>query len=279
MLITSFGSMISLMPNLAISMGAVAAGTTAANLGFKKATISVLTFQTALGPLWLVLLAITAAIAAVVTIGISLYKAYYKDADAAKEAAKNAAELTKQYEELKNKAEELKKTISDYKDAKNELKDLKQGTEEYNEALEKANATAKKLMETYNLYDKVEYKNGLLTFKEGTLESLQGQINADAQSAAKRMYASKIQLNNANIRSAITETRRSTDRAFNPLGLIDDLVMMRTPIPKNSMVLLNDTIKITDEQVKDITNSLQRLKNENEIQYEKIKNSSSAMEE
>lgn len=129
-------------------------------------------------------------------------------------------------------------------------------------------------MEKYNLYDKAEYKGGLLTFKEGTLENLQGQLDTDVQNASTRMYSAKIQANNAALKSQTTDAVRSTGVGFNPFGLIDDIFAGLNPL-----VLLNDTISITDNQVRDITSKLQQLEKEDEIQYEKIKNSNQAFEE
>lgn len=271
LIITGFTTMKTSLVGLAVSFGVVGSAEEAATMGAVQFGAAI---WTALAPILPIILAVVAAVALLV-VGINAaIKAWNADADAAREAAQAAKEAEESYLKLKEAAEELKKTVSDYNDAKEELKDLKKGTEEYNKALEEANKTAKELMEKYNLYDKAEYKGGLLTFKEGTLENLQGQLDTDVQNASTRMYSAKIQANNAALKSQTTDTVRSTGVGFNPFGLIDDIFAGLNPL-----VLLNDTISITDNQVRDITSKLQQLEKEDEIQYEKIKNSNQAFEE
>ena len=271
LIITGFTTMKTSLVGLAVSFGVVGSAEEVATMGAAQFGTAI---WTALAPILPIILAVVAAVALLV-VGINAaIKAWNADADAAREAAQAAKEAEESYLKLKEAAEELKKTVSDYNDAKEELKDLKKGTEEYNKALEEANKTAKELMEKYNLYDKAEYKGGLLTFKEGTLENLQGQLDTDVQNASTRMYSAKIQANNAALKSQTTDTVRSTGVGFNPFGLIDDIFAGLNPL-----VLLNDTISITDNQVRDITSKLQQLEKEDEIQYEKIKNSNQAFEE
>ena len=271
LIITGFTTMKTSLVGLAVSFGVVGSAEEAATMGAVQFGAAI---WTALAPILPIILAVVAAVALLV-VGINAaIKAWNADADAAREAAQAAKEAEESYLKLKEAAEELKKTVSDYNDAKEELKDLKKGTEEYNKALEEANKTAKELMEKYNLYDKAEYKGGLLTFKEGTLENLQGQLDTDVQNASTRMYSAKIQANNAALKSQTTDAVRSTGVGFNPFGLIDDIFAGLNPL-----VLLNDTISITDNQVRDITSKLQQLEKEDEIQYEKIKNSNQAFEE
>lgn len=271
LIITGFTTMKTSLVGLAVSFGVVGSAEEVATMGAAQFGAAI---WTALAPILPIILAVVAAVALLV-VGINAaIKAWNADADAAREAAQAAKEAEESYLKLKEAAEELKKTVSDYNDAKEELKDLKKGTEEYNKALEEANKTAKELMEKYNLYDKAEYKGGLLTFKEGTLENLQGQLDTDVQNASTRMYSAKIQANNAALKSQTTDAVRSTGVGFNPFGLIDDIFAGLNPL-----VLLNDTISITDNQVRDITSKLQQLEKEDEIQYEKIKNSNQAFEE
>lgn len=271
LIITGFTTMKTSLVGLAVSFGVVGSAEEAATIGAAQFGAAI---WTALAPILPIILAVVAAVALLVVGVNAAIKAWNADADAAREAAQAAKEAEESYLKLKEAAEELKKTVSDYNDAKEELKDLKKGTEEYNKALEEANKTAKELMEKYNLYDKAEYKGGLLTFKEGTLENLQGQLDTDVQNASTRMYSAKIQANNAALKSQTTDTVRSTGVGFNPFGLIDDIFAGLNPL-----VLLNDTISITDNQVRDITSKLQQLEKEDEIQYEKIKNSNQAFEE
>jgi hypothetical protein len=117
---------------------------------------------------------VIAAIAALVAIVYVLVKAWNKDAEAAKAAQKQVADMENAYNEAKTAAEDLKSTISDWSSAKDELSELNKGTEEYAEKLKEANAKAKELIETHGLYGKysVNSETGLIEFDEGVLEEL-----------------------------------------------------------------------------------------------------------
>ena len=215
MLVTSFGSLVTLMPNLAIGMGAVAAGTKATDLSFKSATVSVLTFETALGPLYLVLLAIAAAIAGVVAVCVTLYNIYNADAEAATRARQAAEDAAKAYEELNQKAEELKQTISDYSDGLEQLKKLTSGTKEYEEALDDVNKKARELIETYKLYDDYSYENGILKINEDALERAQIQMNKRTRDALIYKYSTEIAATMAENVSSRTNLQRTINRKIN----------------------------------------------------------------
>ena len=115
-----------------------------------------------------------AAIAGLVAIIALLVKAWNADADAAKAAQRQVADLENAYNEAKTAAEDLKSTISDWSSAKDELSELNKGTEEYAAKLEEANAKAKELIETHGLYGQysVNSETGLIEFDEGVLEEL-----------------------------------------------------------------------------------------------------------
>ena len=92
----------------------------------------------------------------------------------------------------KNAAEELKNTINGYDSAVDKLSDLKKGTKEYEEALKEANAAAEELIEKYGLFDQYEVKDGVITFKDGALDKLQAEQDAETAGAKSKLYASKI---------------------------------------------------------------------------------------
>ena len=153
---------------------------------------------------------VAAAIAAVVVVAKSLYDAYHKDAQGAKEAADQAKMLADRYKEAKAAAEELKDTISDWSEAHDALADLEEGTQEYADALENANAKAKELIETYKLWDGYETKNGIISFKSGVLEDLQQQEKEKANKAESQMYGAQIYANQAQLRSETTNQSRKS---------------------------------------------------------------------
>lgn len=182
---------------------------TGAKIGNKVATDSLIVstsalgvaIQTALPPL----LAITAAIAAIIGIGYALVKAWNADADAAKAAAENASHLKKSYEELKTSADELKQSISDYSDAIKSLEDLDYSTKEYAETLQETNKKAKELIETYQLFGKYHYENGVIVFNEGVLDDVNQRRTSAVTNANIAYQASEIASNEAQLKANRTE--------------------------------------------------------------------------
>lgn len=216
MIISGFSSLVTLMPNLAVSMGLA---TSAADIGFKQATVSVLTFQTALGPLGWVLLAITAAVAGLVALGMIFAKNLNADAKAAEDAAKESQNLTENYEKLKNAAQELKDTISDYQAGLDELKKLDESTKEYGETLDKVNEKAKQLIETYGLYDQYDIVDGVIKFHDGVLDKIQAEADQQAEAARQEMYTSKINSNVMSLSNKATQISRGTGTNWGKLTL------------------------------------------------------------
>ena len=161
-----------------------------------------------------VIAALTALVAAIGAVSKALIDAHNADANGAKEAAEQVEVLTERYEELKNKAQELNDAIADYQDARNALEDLEKGTDEYAEALENANQKARDLIETYGLWDQYEYKDGLITFKDGVLEQVQKKADDAANQAQVQMYQGNIYSNQANLRDETTNVRRFANKGY-----------------------------------------------------------------
>lgn len=208
MLITQFDTIRTLMPNLAVSMGIVGAS---AKMGFRQATIAVLTFKTALGPLWLALLGVAAVIGTVVGVGYALVKAYNADADAAKEAAERSKETADAAQEAKEAYEVLKETLDGYDTAVEKMKDLTVGTEEYTEALKEANEEAMALIEANGDLAKKATRNaqGLIEFRDedGNLidrKQLEKQSLTSANKASAAANLAEIDSNNASLKSQRT---------------------------------------------------------------------------
>lgn len=196
------------------SVGGKAATSAISSLAVQLGVVesSAVAAEMSAGAMWTAMLGpIALIIAGVAAVGVGIYalvKAYNADADAAKQAAEQAEVLTNRYQELQTTAEELKQTISDYSDAIEQMKSLDKQTEEYTTTLEQANKKAKELIETYKLYDKYHIENGVITFDEGTLESIQEQANSAANKAESEMYAAKIASNQASLKSQTTDTGR-----------------------------------------------------------------------
>ena len=167
---------------------------------------------TLLWPIGLVMAAI-AAIVAVIAGFVAAIKAvikeHEKEAQAAKDAAKATEDLTKKYNDCKQAADDLKQSISDYSDAIKALSSLTKGTEEYEGALEAANAKAKELIDTYGLYDKYFYKDGVITFEEGALEEAQEEARQKTNIAEQQMNASNVILGDARIEQQADELSKS----------------------------------------------------------------------
>lgn len=206
MLITNFSSIKMMMPSLAVALGAPGASAT---MGFTSATAAVLGFQTALGPLGLVLLGIAATIAAVTAACVALSNAYNADAIAAKEAADAAKEAATSAEEATNAYEELVSGLNAYDTAVEKLNDLKEGTDEYTEALREANNEVLNLVR--NNQDLAQYvernDKGLLTFSEDSeniIKAAQQRMN----SAEAASNIAQINANQAQLRSDRTDVMR-----------------------------------------------------------------------
>lgn len=212
LMITAFQTLGSLMPSLAVAMGAPGASAT---MGFASATASVLAFETALGPLGWVLLAVTGIIAGLVAVGTALANAYDADAAAAREAAKASQEAADAANEAKTAYDELVSGFDKYDAAVDELKNLTEGTDEYKEALQNANEEVLNLIRNnQDLAQYVERDNsGLLKFTEDSKDLV--------ESARKRMNSTQaasdiaqVNANNKQLQSNRTDLIRDMGLDF-----------------------------------------------------------------
>ena len=264
MIISGFSSIGRILPGINAMIGATATGTKVLGSSALAATIEIHGLKLAMWEVYLIIAAIVAIIG-LVTVGIkALSDAYNADAIAAQQAAEAAQEAKKAFGDAKTAADNLKTTISDYTDALSQLKDLKSGTEEYTEALESANAKAKELIETFGLYDEAYTQNGMILFKDNSLENLQARADSAVRAAEAQRYSTQISANQAKLRSDQTDLRREIGLAFDPRGLANDVFV---PITNNALAIIDDFKGATDEQVSDIVNRLTKLKESNESAY------------
>lgn len=160
-------------------------------------------------PILPIILAITAAVAA---LGVAIYagvKAYNADADAAKKATEVHKELKQAYEDEKQALEDLRDSLDAYSEAQNAIDGLVKGTEEWAEATEEANAQVLELLSKYpKLAQYISDVDGRLQISaEGQQELInmqkeQVKIAQDAQSL------SAIQENKVQSRNEITQASR-----------------------------------------------------------------------
>lgn len=196
------------------------AGGTAAKIAETGATIAAKLAQhglnAALAPFIGLMLAAVAAILPYVAAAGALaaavwliVDAYNADAEAAKNAQAQVDSLTTQFEECTTAAEELKRTISSWEDGVSALEKLDHRTEEYKNKLKEVNEEAKKLIETYGLYDDYTVESGMIKFNEGVLENIQNQADEKASEVEAQLNVAKTIFNGANIKSQSTDLKRS----------------------------------------------------------------------
>ena len=180
------------------------------------ATLAQHGLNAAIAPFIGLMLAAVAAIAPYVilagALAVAIYAvvdAYNADAEAAKNAQAQVDSLTTQFDECTTAAEELKKTISSWEDGITALEQLDHSTEEYKNKLKEVNAEARKLIETYGLYDDYTVEDGIIKFNKGVLEDIQNQADAKVAAVETQLNAAKIISNNANIKSQGTDLGRS----------------------------------------------------------------------
>ena len=203
-LIANFKSLTEFLPALtsqtnALAMAMGAEGVTAAS-GFGASLAGIISVA---APYVL-------AIGAVVAIGYALVKAYNADADAAREAAKEAENLKNEYHQIKDSYQELQDSISNYANSLNAIKKLEKGTLEWKQAVLELNEQVLELIDKYPELSKfVVSKDGALGITEqGINQLLQNQWNS-VQSAYQSSNIGQMRANEASLNSAMTNFRRS----------------------------------------------------------------------
>lgn len=181
---------------LSVAMGALE---TAEGATFSTALTGILTVETALGPVWLVILAITSAVVALGVAINAVIADFDEEKNAAAVAAEQVQEATKSFEECSNAAKKLHSNITDYYNAVDNFNQLTSTAEGYADALNTANEKALELIKTLDLYDNYHYENGLIVIDDQALAEAQFKANRAANVSEKGLYTSQIYQSSADL--------------------------------------------------------------------------------
>lgn len=252
------------------------AATTANTAATAAGTTATVAFGTALKAAFPPLLAISAIIGIVAGGIYALVKAYNSDADAAKLASENAAQLSEATTSVKNSYDNLQNSFSTYQDAKQSLGDLKQGTEEWNDALKETNDSVISLLDSYPELAKyvTRDKNGVLQISQSDFDEFaEEQEEIIARNEAISGVASSA-ADSAQQKASETSLRRTIDWIETAGGTsysanlsesqLDQLYKMIEEQGEQSIFdeqAVADTFKVsvTDPMVKAITDSAGKI--------------------
>ena len=253
MLLMNLNSLKNLLPAIAgatnkaaIAMGAE--GVTAAS-GFGTSLMGIISIA---GPYVL-------AIGAVIGVVYALVKAYNADADAAREAKKQAEELKNEYESIKESYQNVLDTVSDYTESLNALKKLEKGTLEWKQAVLELNEQVLNLIDKYpELAKFVTSQDGVLGLtQQGVNSLLQNQWNI-VQSAYQASNYANVRSNNADLKLAKTNFQRSfTYQAQREIGTTAQPFSsynQNNPFSSQNSITKN----ITQEEINKLINALDK---------------------
>ena len=256
-LLKNIKSLTSLLPNIAIATNKAAIamgaeGVTAAS-GFGASLMGVISVA---GPYVL-------AIGAIISIAYALVKAYNADADAAKEAKKQAEELKNEYESIKESYQNVLDTVSDYTESLNALKKLEKGTLEWKQAVLELNEQILNLIDKYpELAKFVTSQDGVLGLtQQGVNSLLQSQWNT-VQSAYQASNYANVRSNNADLKLAKTNFQRSfTYQTQGEIGATAQSFSsynQNSPFTSQAPSNYNITKSITQEEINKLINALDK---------------------
>lgn len=175
-----------------------------------------------MGPFLVIILLITAAIAALILIVwaiVSAFKAWQNSTPEAKlkAAEEEAARLGEELKKAKEASDELRESIESYDSAVDKIKTLQEGTEEWRKAIEEANDAARTLIDEHGeeLAGKYSFNanTGLIEFAPGALEDLE-EI---AHKKVETVQAQKLMSDNAVItaRQTVDNSKAVKNENFN----------------------------------------------------------------
>ena len=262
MIVSGLGSIVSVNLSKAASE-AVAAGSTTAhavaqhglNVALSEGTVAALGFMGAILPYVAIFAGVSLAI-------YGLVKAWNKQADAAKQAAKVAQQSKKAYEQTKQSYEDLKNSITELESAEDSMQNLVKGTQQWNDALNDVNNRVLELIEKFpELGEQVENVGGKLQFKQGALEELKQKQQQNTLVSGLVYAKSKEDSDQATKASLITNTSREI-----PGMDSSTLTKVVDTIQKHGTYLLHETdalgklANLTDEQKKAVEDNTPQIR-------------------
>ena len=131
--------------------------------------------------------------------------------EAHKKNTEAVANASKTYNEATLAVKEFKEAIANYKEGVDSLKELDKSTDEYKEKVKSLNDEAKKLIETFGLWDEYSYENGVITFSDATLDRVLKEKEASARSAERSLITSKMAMNKSQTGVAQAELYNTID--------------------------------------------------------------------
>ena len=225
LLITSLNSLNSLLPSIAISLGATKIGLDASAASALKATVSIMGMKMALWEVFAIVGIVVAAIAGVVAIVNAVSDAYNAEAIEAEKAAKAAKELQESNEAVQQSYQDLQSAFDAYDTAVAKLEQCVKGTEEWKQALDEVNSAAVSAIEAIpdgidsdliaGLYHRDE-ETGQIVLDQDKMAGIENaaQLNAASSQLAATMgnYNAAIASNQSQM---LNTTRDLSDASLN----------------------------------------------------------------
>lgn len=233
LLITNFNSLKTLLPNIAISLGATTLAEDATAASALKATVSIMGMKMALWEFFLIIGVVVAAIVGIVAAVKAVSDAYNAEAIEAQKAAEAAKELEESNKAVQESYQNLQSAFDAYDTAIDKLDQCIQGTEEWKQALEEVNSAAVEAIEAIpdgmdpelikDLYSRDE-KTGQIILDENKMEDIE---TATGLNAAASQFASTMGNYDATIKSnssqMLNTTRDLSESSVNAVDAISFL--------------------------------------------------------
>lgn len=233
LLITNFNSLKTLLPNIAISLGATTLAEDATAASALKATVSIMGMKMALWEFFLIIGVVVAAIVGIVAAVKAVSDAYNAEAIEAQKAAEAAKELEESNKAVQESYQNLQSAFDAYDTAIDKLDQCIQGTEEWKQALEEVNSAAVEAIEAIpdgmdpelikDLYSRDE-KTGQIILDENKMEDIK---TATGLNAAASQFASTMGNYDATIKSnssqMLNTTRDLSESSVNAVDAISFL--------------------------------------------------------
>ena len=147
------------------------------------------------------------------------YKAWNKEADAAKKANEVAADTKKTYDELKTSLQDVKSALEDLHSAEDNLDGLTKGTQEWRDALQQCNDKVLELISNYpELAQYVTNENGQLKLSAEGEQAYLDQLQAGVQNARNASYIASSNSREADARAAAADIGHNSRYTYDDEG-------------------------------------------------------------